>query len=74
MRRSRVFSFVNTPRGGLPGTLAVTAVAAFAVVALTQSRAPTETAPQVGPGVWTIVRPSGFVGEGGFAQLVNPLS
>ncbi|MGD8241047.1 MAG: hypothetical protein PVH68_21015, partial [Armatimonadota bacterium] len=73
MRRSRVFSLVNTPRGGLPGTLALTAVAAFAVVALTQGRAPTETATAAGPGVWAIVRPSGFVGEGGFGQLVQAL-
>ncbi|MFQ5809706.1 MAG: metallophosphoesterase N-terminal domain-containing protein, partial [Armatimonadota bacterium] len=73
MRRSRVFSFVNTPRGGFPGTLALTAVAAFTVVALIQGRGPTETTPQAGPGVWAIVRPSGYVGEGGFGQLMQAL-
>jgi len=73
MRRSRVFSFVNTPRGGLPGTLALTAVAAFAVVALTQGRAPRQTEGSAGPGIWAVVRPSSYVEEDGFGKLMQAL-
>lgn len=73
MRPARLFPFATRQRTGPAGPLALTAVALFTVVALTQGRAPRQTEGSAGPGIWAVVRPSSYVGEGGFERLMQAL-
>ena len=73
MHRFRTSSLITIPRGRFSGTLGLAAVAAFAIVALNQGGAPPDRAGGGGPAIWAVVRPTGYVADGGFARLMEAL-